>query len=209
MTSGNLDLEDAISWRQGMLATCHGTTQELLEQIEFGGVDDDVEVSLNRQSWQPIDQFPVFAEALDDAQVRRSPRPVGEVDVNLTPMIDVTFLLLLFFMLTATYEKQKSIDTPPPPSNSAARPTLQELQDENIVARVSADGTLQLDDDAVSWNHVGKELEKRRRERKTTSLIIVAEDMADWGLLVRLQDEAILAGIEKVAFGKGVPPGNE
>ena len=201
---------DSLSWRSHPGAEVRRTSARTLRDLIVSGqVDEGALVALDERSWQPISAVLYLADAFDiPLERRRRQRPAEEVEVDLAPMIDVTFLLLLFFMITATYQKVKTIDTPPPPQEGVtARPTLEQLQEENLIARIDAAGTLQLDDETVAWDQLSSELERRVRERQTARLIIVADDDTDWEQVVRLQDEANLAGIEKVFFGKGVPPG--
>jgi biopolymer transport protein ExbD len=64
--------------------------------------------------------------------------------MDMTPMVDITFLLLIFFMITAAFALQKSIEVPPMEDNeSAAANTVEELEKDSIVVRV--------DEDNVYW----------------------------------------------------------
>lgn len=62
-----------------------------------------------------------------------------EGDLDMTPMVDVTFLLLIFFMITAAFALQKAISVPPSDDSAAAEPTVEELEDDSIVVRVDGD----------------------------------------------------------------------
>lgn len=60
--------------------------------------------------------------------------------MDMTPMVDVTFLLLIFFMITAAFALQKAIAIPPvDDSQSESVQTLDELEDDSIVVRVDGD----------------------------------------------------------------------
>jgi biopolymer transport protein ExbD len=61
-------------------------------------------------------------------------------DVDMTPMVDVVFLLLIFFMVTAAFHIQKSIEIPQPDTSQAAESaTIDELADDALVVRVDGD----------------------------------------------------------------------
>ena len=63
-----------------------------------------------------------------------------EDDLDMTPMVDVTFLLLIFFMITAAFALQKAIAVPPTDDGqSASVQTLDELEDDSVVVRVDGD----------------------------------------------------------------------
>ncbi|MEM9659396.1 MAG: biopolymer transporter ExbD [Planctomycetota bacterium] len=50
------------------------------------------------------------SEDWDDVSLRRGPRVVQDVELDITPMIDVTFLLLIFFMVTSTMDQQAKVE---------------------------------------------------------------------------------------------------
>ena len=68
----------------------------------------------------------------------------GEDEMDLTPMVDVTFLLLIFFMITAAFALQKSLEIPPvKDSEGAVSQSVDDLEKDSIVVRV--------DEDNVFW----------------------------------------------------------
>ncbi len=68
---------------------------------------------------------------------RLGARDEGELDM--TPMVDVTFLLLIFFMITAAFALQKSIEVPPIGEEAAAAQTVDDLEKDSIVIRIDGD----------------------------------------------------------------------
>ena len=74
-------------------------------------------------------------EELDDT------RPARAVDdeMDLTPMVDVTFLLLIFFMITAAFAVQKAISVPPTNDQTTPTQSVEDLEDDSIVIRIDAD----------------------------------------------------------------------
>ena len=64
----------------------------------------------------------------------------GQDDLDLTPMVDVTFLLLIFFMITAAFALQKAIEVPPvDDEQSASTQTVDELEEDSLVVRIDGD----------------------------------------------------------------------
>lgn len=60
--------------------------------------------------------------------------------MDMTPMVDITFLLLIFFMITAAFALQKSIEVPPMEDSDAAQATtVEDLEKDSIVVRIDAD----------------------------------------------------------------------
>ena len=81
------------------------------------------------------------AESTDEDQLGGSLRKSNsEDDMDLTPMVDVTFLLLIFFMITAAFALQKSIEVPPIQDDEAApTQTVDDLEKDSVVVRIDAD----------------------------------------------------------------------
>jgi biopolymer transport protein ExbD len=60
--------------------------------------------------------------------------------MDMTPMVDITFLLLIFFMITAAFALQKSIEVPPmDESDAAPTATVEDLERDSIVVRIDGD----------------------------------------------------------------------
>jgi biopolymer transport protein ExbD len=85
-----------------------------------------------------------MAESLPDAidvdELQRRGRDRAEADMDMTPMVDVTFLLLIFFTVTAAFVLQKSLEVPPMDDDeAAASQTVEDLEKDSIVVRVDGD----------------------------------------------------------------------
>lgn len=84
--------------------------------------------------------------------VLRAPQTEFE-EMDLTPMVDVTFLLLIFFMITASFTLQKSLDVPrPDPEEQGATQSLQmqDLLDDSVKVEIDANNAIYVDDDKLS-----------------------------------------------------------
>jgi biopolymer transport protein ExbD len=84
---------------------------------------------------QAYDEF-LSTEELETVHKRRK----DEDEVDLTPMVDVTFLLLIFFMITAAFAAAKAISVPPTnDSDAAPTHTIEDLENDSIVIRIDGD----------------------------------------------------------------------
>jgi biopolymer transport protein ExbD len=136
------------------------------------------------------------------------PRPVREVDVNLTPLIDVVFLLLIFFMVTTTFERhaELKIDLP----EASTQPLAGESKDLELV--IDAQGRYYLD---------GKELVNTRAEtvyqalqeaiadNTETPLIIRADAMTPHQAVVTAMDAAGRLGINRMSIATTPSEGDQ
>ncbi|NLE39708.1 MAG: biopolymer transporter ExbD, partial [Pirellulaceae bacterium] len=91
-----------------------------------------------------VEQLDTFEE-IDPVDFKKREREEGELDM--TPMVDVTFLLLIFFMVTAAFSLQKSLEIPKPSVDSAVRPDQRPDEEKgNIVIRIDGDSTIWVDE---------------------------------------------------------------
>jgi biopolymer transport protein ExbD len=135
-------------------------------------------------------------------------RPRGKVDdeMDLTPMVDVTFLLLIFFMITAAFAVQKSISVPPVEDEAAASQTLDQLEDDSIVIRVDADNVFWLtapiwteEQQAISQTEMRSKLREARDDGKgPVKLLVQAHGSARHESVVAALDAGSGAGVEEI-----------
>lgn len=140
----------------------------------------------------------------DDApalQLRR--RPSGDDDMDLTPMVDVTFQLLIFFMVTASFALQKSIEVPTPdPDKKGAAQQLQILEDlegSSIRIQIDASNTILIDDEPLAdpTRLVDALKDKMRKEQKTEALISAhATSLHRW--VIAVIDACNSVGMQKI-----------
>jgi biopolymer transport protein ExbD len=75
-----------------------------------------------------------------DDEYHRSPKEMKlDDEMDMTPMVDVTFLLLIFFMVTAAFAMQMALRVPPQNEDAAATQTSEDPEEDSIVVRVDGD----------------------------------------------------------------------
>lgn len=109
--------------------------------------------------------------------------------INLTPLVDVVFLLLLFFMLTSHFVKAPAIKIALPDSKTA-EPEIKE----EVIITIAADGSLFLDQDRVLLTGLQYNLQEKLQKLKKPAVRIKADREAKLGLVVKVVDEIRLAG---------------
>ena len=92
----------------------------------------EAEAQKNQRSRVPESTATYQEEAVDDA-VQFGSSGHDESEMDMTPMVDVTFLLLIFFMVTAAFSMQKALEVPKPKEDQASTNTVEEEQDEDAV----------------------------------------------------------------------------
>ena len=115
--------------------------------------------------------------------------------VDLTPMLDVVFIMLIFFIVTSSFIKESGIEVNRPQADSAAG-----QEQGNILIAVTADGQVWLDKQAVDVRSVRAHVERMRQEQPEGIVVVQADQDARTGLVVRVMDQARLAGVTDVVL---------
>ena len=115
-------------------------------------------------------------------------QPVEEVNVNLTPLIDVVFLLLIFFMLTSTTTLQsKKVELP-------TAKTAEKNSKQFLTVTIDKNGSLELDGKAIAIEALPVHLEKKVAEKKNAVISIHADKAIKFELFGKVIELAKQAG---------------
>ena len=126
---------------------------------------------------------------------RKRYRPDEESEVNLTPMLDVVFIMLIFFIVTASFVKESGIDVNRPDAQTA------EMKAQgNILIAISPSGPIWIDKRQVDPRAVRANIERLRAENPEGSVVIQADKDSKNGLLVTVMDAARQAGVFHVSI---------
>ena len=110
--------------------------------------------------------------------------------LDLIPMINVVFLLLIFFMLTSTTSKQsKKVELP-------TAKTAEKNSKQYLVMTIDKKGSLELDGKAVTFETLPAHLEKKVSEKKNTVISIHADKAIEFELFGKIIELAKQAGAE-------------
>lgn len=115
-------------------------------------------------------------------------------ELNLTPLIDMVFILLIFFIVTSSFVKETGIDINRPSAQSAK----QQAQS-NILIAISETGGIWMDKQNIDLRRVRINVERLHRENPQGNVIILADKKAALGLVVEVMDQARLAGVSNVS----------
>lgn len=129
--------------------------------------------------------------------MRGRKRKVEESEVDLTPMLDIVFILLIFFIVTATFIKENAIDlTPPPP----APPDTPVDPKPTILVRISEDSLVTVNGRISDVGSVRANLERLIAENPDTAVLVQAHPRAKNRLVIMVVDQARSAGVDNVGF---------
>jgi|TARA_B110000977_G_scaffold135409_1_gene172255 biopolymer transport protein ExbD len=135
--------------------------------------------------------------------VRRSRASRREATVELTPLIDVVFLLLIFFMVSTSFVQNEALNVDLPQANGDA----QSSQDLYINVIVQEDGRYEIDGNLVAdeslaglVNTLRSIVEKNAAQNNSLPVIISADALATHQSVVRIMDACAQAGLSQISL---------
>jgi biopolymer transport protein ExbD len=133
-----------------------------------------------------------FRESTDDG---------GEVGIDISPLIDCVFILLIFFIVTTTFVEETGVEVDKPQAASAVR-----LEKTSILIALTSKGEVVYGGREIGISGV-QPLVRRMLQKEDLPVIIQADKTSQSGLLVRVIDEAKLAGASKVSVASSLARG--
>jgi biopolymer transport protein ExbD len=146
--------------------------------------------------------------AAEEAILNFEKKAVGDDEIDMTPMIDCVFLLLIFFLVTASFQLQKALQIPAPEKREkdVAAKTMEDIQDDEdyIIVRIERDNTIWVNDSEAPSE---QDLLVKLREAHTTvgtkgftpnKLLVMADGECRHDVVIRVLDAGNAVGMEKV-----------
>lgn len=119
--------------------------------------------------------------------MRRKPRRgKDEANIDMTPMLDIVFILLIFFIVTATFLQEEGIDLTPPPASDEPPPPDAPPP---ILVQVNNQNRVFVNREATSELRVMAAVSRIRAEQPNSAVVIEVFQEAEHGTIVRLVDE--------------------
>lgn len=118
-----------------------------------------------------------------------------ESEVNITPLIDIVFIMLIFFIVTATFVKEAGIDV-----NKPDAPTAEVKKKANILIAIDASNNIWLDRRKIDIRSVVPNIKRLRAENPEGSVVIQADEESKNKMLVEVMDAARQAGVVNIAL---------
>ena len=122
-------------------------------------------------------------------------RQEEEADIDITPMLDIVFIMLIFFIVTATFVKESGIDVTRPDAETAVK--------QNRVAILIAirdNNEIWINRRKVDLASVRANVEKLHAENPQGGAVIQADRQAETGVLVEVMDQVRLAGVGAISI---------
>ncbi|MAI81188.1 MAG: ExbD/TolR family protein [Gammaproteobacteria bacterium] len=127
---------------------------------------------------------------------RRIKKKNDESEINITPMLDIVFIMLIFFIVTTSFVKEISIDVNRPTKS----PIKEQKKSDVISVRILDSGQILIQERLISIDAVRANIESSLALKPQASVVVVSDRDADAGLLVKVIDQSRLAGAMNVSL---------
>ena len=125
-----------------------------------------------------------------------------EADINITPMLDIVFIMLIFFIVTTSFTRETGVSIAKPLAEQA-----EALNSGTIQIGIRPNDEIWMAGRLIQLREVRQIVERARAENPEGSVVIIADEGARIGTLTLVGDQVRLAGVERVSIATEKPPG--
>ena len=119
-----------------------------------------------------------------------------EAEINITPMLDIVFIMLIFFIVTTSFVKESGIDM----SRPSNQPPKTEKLSDVIFVKIDDTGQIFIKDRLTDIRAVRANIESGLALKPDASVVVASSRSSDAGILVRVVDQARVAGAGQVSL---------
>jgi len=127
--------------------------------------------------------------------LRKNPPRRHRGGLPLTPLIDIIFLLCLFFVLNTSFRQEGYIEVNLPESE-----TSDDGQTVEIVLTLHENGSVSIDGENVEWDSIESVLRDKAANQAARELVIQGDESIDYGRIIATLDKVRQAGFEAIAL---------
>lgn len=125
-----------------------------------------------------------------------------EPEINITPMLDIVFIMLIFFIVTTTFIRETGVEVDKPTAiTTEARPQG------NVLIALRHNDEIWMNNRNIELSEVRTQVERARAENPEGSVILIADKASRTGLLVDVMDQVQAAGVERISVSTEEPGG--
>ena len=118
-----------------------------------------------------------------------------EMDINITPMLDIVFIMLIFFIVTTSFVRETGIDPQRPVAETAT-----DQGHANILIGIDRDGLVWVNRQIVEVSQVRQIVENAVNENPASSAVLIADEEAATGVVLDIMDQVRLGGVANIAI---------
>ncbi|MGJ8682843.1 ExbD/TolR family protein [Paraglaciecola sp.] len=118
-----------------------------------------------------------------------------DAEIDMTPMLDIVFIMLIFFIVTTVFVKEAGVEVNKPNGTLSVMP-----KNANIFIAVTEDGDVWMDKRIIDVDSVRANLDRLMAEQPSDVIIIQADTNAEHGIVVEVMDQIKAAGIDRISI---------
>lgn len=123
---------------------------------------------------------------------RRKQKDMG---IEMGPLMDIVFILLIFFVVTSSFTRETGVDVTKPQAQSASQ-----LEKENLLIAITREGTIHINERQVDLASLQDILKQSLAKTPDREAVVIADKGSETGVLVQVIDVCNLAGVKKVSI---------
>ncbi|MGK4474172.1 ExbD/TolR family protein [Aeromonas molluscorum] len=126
---------------------------------------------------------------------RHSASSADEAAIDMTPMLDIVFIMLIFFIVTTSFVKEAGVEINRPSANTA-----ETVKKGNIMVAVRENGQVWVDKRQIEVGAVRANIERLRAENPEGAVVIQADTESKSGIVVEVMDQIRMAGVQNISI---------
>ena len=130
---------------------------------------------------------------------KRHSEKQDDTEINITPMLDIVFIMLIFFIVTTSFVKETGID-PSRPMAETAKPKTRG----NILIGVTELGDIWFNKQQIELTMLRQRVEEAAAENPERSAVIIADEGAPTGVVIDIMDQVALGGVIDISVAAEV-----
>jgi biopolymer transport protein ExbD len=127
-------------------------------------------------------------------------RSTGSTELNMAPLIDMIFILLIFFLVTTSFVKESGVEVKRPIASTA-----QSKEKTNMIVAVTKEGQIYVEGHTIDIRSVRSFMERFMYETPGGSVVIAADAESMTGVVIQVLDACRLAGVKEVSVAARQP----
>ena len=135
---------------------------------------------------------------LNISAARRAHRKI--IELNMAPLIDMVFILLIFFLVTTSFVKETGVDIARPVASTAVSRT-----GATVLIGITKNNAIYMNKKEIDVRSVTTEVERALMENPKANVVIVADRDSFTGLVINVMDKCKLAGAENISLAANLP----
>lgn len=121
-------------------------------------------------------------------------------EINMAPLIDMVFILLIFFLVTTTFVKESGVEIQRPTARTGTP-----KEKVHLIAEITRDGIIYIKGKPIDIRSIRSRMKRFLVETPGGSVLIVADKLSNTGTVIRVLDESRLAGVQNISVAARKP----